>query len=649
MLDKARLQELDHFFNFTLNQQSGMILAFKCESSYFKCFFCRGSLLEKLGLSTSDVQGNYLHNFMQQDELDYAMPFFEQAADGKAVYFKGEDSSKDIHYLVHLTPNAEDGKVTEITATYSDVTHLVRQMREAEKFNKEKASFWRNVNYEMRTPMNSIVGVLSLLNETPLDDNQKNYVNIIQESFNTLLYTFDDLLLFSRLETEGVKFEKNDFDLKDLVSSVMESLYIKADKKGLDVNLFYEEDLESFVEGDATRLRHLMHNFTESVINVVPDATDLDVQVDSTPLPYNNALKYSVSFLNKNKTTGKPISINLKDISSVQFAIAHHLVKVMRGEITERTEGDRTFIEFHLDLARSKKQKEESPNIPVGELVGVDILYIMRQGGDEHEDLQKIRDEGGRIIFQYDEISVVDTLLRNKRVGSPYRYLIIDDDAIELSTLELVRKIGDNEELKDTQVVVLLSKEKQKQERIFLKHGVASVLIKPVSASGLFNTILDATRSKPGVGMTDAVEKVAAKVNKAGGKELRFIAQILVAEDNAVNRMMAEKVLEKMGCEVTTVANGHEAVEEVQRRNYDLILMDCQMPVMDGYKASTEIKGLIDAGVMPSLPIIALTAQTGKADRERCIHARMDNYLSKPISMNRLKEVLKMYLRHRMV
>ena len=130
---------------------------------------------------------------------------------------------------------------------------------------------------------------------------------------------------------------------------------------------------------------------------------------------------------------------------------------------------------------------------------------------------------------------------------------------------------------------------------------------------------------------------------------MQIWATILVAEDNAVNRMMAQKVLEKMGCQVTSVENGKEAVTAVQEHQFDLILMDCQMPEMDGYEASRRIKAMVEEGAIPNVPIIALTAQTGKEDRDHCIQAGMDNYLKKPVSIERLREVLKMYLHHRIL
>ncbi len=522
---------------------------------------------------------------------------------------------------------------------------------EAETASRIKSEFVANMSHESRTPMNGVLGMAEVLLSTPLSDKQRRFVATINRSGQSLLTIINDILDFSKVEAGKLSLECIDFDLRDNVEDCVEMVAERAHAKGLEIACRVPEGIPKFLRGDPGRLRQVLVNllgnairFTEEgeiVVNVRPiekarNGTILQFEVKDTGIgiPEENRAHIFDSFSQADSSTTRRFGG-----TGLGLAICKRLVTLMGGEIGVQSEvGFGSTFWFTTWLESSRVQADEDTTSRVVELQGKRVLIV----DDSETNREIIHEQVANWGMLNSRVSSAEDALHQLRdhavASQPYDIAIIDMRMPGLDGLELAKTIHEDEAIADIDLVMLSSvhdiSEKQRREA-----GIRSHLTKPVRRAELFNTLLEIVVGDASAGDDSEYGEGAAPPTD----ETQFQGRVLVVEDNPVNQLVAVEMLNRMGVTVAMADNGKEAVRTFSDGTFDMILMDCQMPVMDGFEATRQIRDLERPGGV-HIPIVALTANVLAGDKANCLIAGMDDYLGKPFEQNQLAEVLDRWL-----
>jgi len=534
------------------------------------------------------------------------------------------------------------------------VHDLATARDDAQASERAKAEFLATMSHEIRTPMNGVLGMLGLLLDSELTAEQRDRALIAHRSGESLLTIINDILDFSKSEAGKMDLEEIDFDVRSTLEDVTSLLGERASAKGLELACIVHQKVPRMLRGDPGRVRQVLTNLVGNAIKFTADGEVLVrarlVEADAEGV----LLRFEVSDtgigIPEEAQTRLFAAFSQADTSTTRrfggtglgLAICRQLATLMGGEIGVRSEQGEGST-FWMN-ARFQVVSTPAPVVPrVGSLAGISVLAV-----DDHRASRQVL---GQLFTNWemrhdlveDGVRALERLRRAALEGRPYDMAIIDMRMPGMNGFELAKAVKEDLRLAGTRMVLLTSGGLRGQAKEAREMGFAGYLTKPIRQSVLYDC-LAMVMGRPEDATADGA---APLVTRHSGVEARAIrrARILVAEDNQVNQQVASGLLEHLGHHADIAANGREAVEAVRRFPYDIVLMDCQMPEMDGFEATAEIRRLdLNKG---TLPIIAMTANAMQGDRDRCLAAGMDDYISKPISRQKLETMLGRWLEGR--
>jgi two-component system, sensor histidine kinase and response regulator len=607
------------------------------------------------GVLSRPILGLASHMKTVSEDQDYALRVEKEANDEVGLLVDGfnsmlstiEEREHELNAYRHDLETLVAERTDELETRNQD---LIAAKDIAEKASQAKSEFLANMSHEIRTPMNGVLGMADLLSRTNLEERQRNFVSKIRQSGENLLTVINDVLDFSKIEAGKLNLDLQNFNLRETVEDQMDLLADSAHRKNLEFCVFFDSGLPAQLRGDHSRLRQILTNLIANAIKFTDDG-EISVQIS-----HQERTESTITVRFDITDTGIGIAAEDQDKLFTSFqqadnsasrkyggtglglSIVRQLATLMGGDVglvSSPGQGSTFWVELTFEkTATATPELSGKATIPDG----LRVLVV--------DDNRTSCDVLGSYLRQHqldcrsttDPESVV-AILSEAKQEQPFDVVLIDMVMPTLDGFHLARRIRQNNSIANIPILILSSMNTDEEEILITDNTINGYLTKPVRQSQLIEKICHVINEPKPLNL-----KTAPANAKGDGRKPAFEASILLAEDNEINQLVAVEHLADLGCRVTVVADGWEAVNAVERGGYDLVFMDCQMPELDGFEA-TRIIRTNERSTDQHVPIVALTAHALADDRQKCLDAGMDDYLSKPFKPEQLYETLTRWLK----
>jgi two-component system sensor histidine kinase/response regulator len=625
------------------------------------CTFCNAACLRLTGYEdTSELLGRNMHAVIHYARPDgapypvqecsiYAGFLEEMGAHGDdEVLWRKNGTSFPVEFWSRLLHR--NNRVIGMVVTFVDVT--VRKQAEeamrnakdaAEAGSRAKSEFLANMSHEIRTPLNGVIGMTELALGTDLTAEQRDYLETVKSSGDALLSVINDILDFSKIEAGKSTLEASDFDLRDSLETILKTFALRASEKKLELLFHVDRQVPEVVQGDANKLRQILVNLLGNAIKFT-HAGEVALHVTCDQV---EGEKYLLHFTVSD--TGVGLAADVRKLifdpftqadssttrnfggTGLGLAISARLVKMMGGKIWVESDPGRG-SQFHFTAQLAAQQIPSSAN--PADVTSVARVLVVDDNRTHRGILEGLLKNWGMMptSAQSGEEAILQVRVARES-GDPYKVVLIDRHMPGIDGFALAEHLQKLPGAAPATIMMLASGGQRGDAARCVELGISAHLSKPVRQSELKDAISRALGTQPVEAVPDT------QLYPAPARELAPSLRVLLAEDNAVNRKVATRLLEKRGHQVLVTTNGREALAALEKDTFDLVLMDVQMPEMDGFEATRTIR-LSERGTAFHQPIFALTAHAMSGDRARCIEAGMDGYLTKPLRALELDQLL---------
>jgi two-component system sensor histidine kinase/response regulator len=620
--------------------------------------FCNPATLRLLGYESGGaLLGKQAHEMMHHSHAD-GTPYplekcpivpsrqtGEEIHSDSEVFWRSDGTCFPAEFWAY--PIRKEGEIVGAVITFLDITErkraqaaLLEAKEVAEAASRAKSEFLANMSHEIRTPMNGIIGMTELALDTSLTAEQRDYLSLVRSSADSLLHVINDILDFSKIEAGKLELEKTEFEIRDLFRDTLKTLAQRADEKSLELCARVSPKVPKILIGDPTRLRQLVVNlvgnavkFTEEgniVLNTeleesIGDEVRLHISVSDTGMGIPPEKQHVIfeSFAQADGSTTRRFGG-----TGLGLTISRQLVELMGGRMWVESEvGKGSTFHFTCNFQQGTATVSEEERIAGQALPGLNVLIVDNKSVNREILAEMLTNWGMNPTLADSGAGALDLLEAAKNAGYPFPIVILDARMPKVDGFQVLQRIRSNPGLAGAVIMLISANRRLADAERCRQLGVKQYLTKPVGQS----EILDAILSALGLGVVeDRLIVTSAHVpEKPKGPPLN----ILLSEDNPVNQKLAIRLLEKAGHRVTLASTGREAVKAWENSGtpgFDIVLMDIQMPEMDGMEATAAIRDR-EKNSGKHIPIVAMTAHAMRGDKERCLASGMDGYISKPI------------------